>query len=54
MDCFRGIFENFDLNKVFIFTPFSGPSRGFTKVLKSFIKPFKVPQRGMKVKTLSN
>ena len=34
----------------FYFRTFGGASKGFMKALKAFIKPFKAPQRSVKIK----
>ena len=38
------------LSQFFIFTLPCGASKGFMKTLKAFIKPFKEPQRSVKIK----
>ena len=38
------------LTKIFIFTLLCGASNSFMKVLKAFTKPFKAPQRSVKIK----
>ena len=39
------------LTKLFIFTLLCGPSKGFKKVLKAFIKLFEAPKRSLKIIT---
>ena len=42
--------EEKKLPSIFIFTLLRGPSKGFVKTLKAFIKPFEAPQRSEKIK----
>ena len=35
---------------IFVFTLFGGASEDFIQALKAFIKPFKAPQRSVKIK----
>ena len=37
-------------NYIFIFTLLCGASKGFTKALRNFIKPFEEPQTNVKIK----
>ena len=43
--------EEKKLTDIFIFTLLYAASKGFTKALKGFIKPFEAPQRSVKIKT---
>ena len=42
--------EEKKITAIFIFTLLCGPSKGFMKVLKAFIKPFEAPQKSVKIK----
>ena len=42
--------EDRKITKTFLFKLLRGASKGLMKVLKAFIKPFKVPQRNVKIK----
>ena len=42
--------EERKLTKIFIFTLLCGPSKGFIKDFKAFIKPFEAPRRNAKIK----